>query len=200
MLKAGIACNWVADVEFIIQEAVRFSTILPWEIEDRWDALSELPHPTNKRQKIICGRKAIQRLWRIAEKFVETHPLGPRIDTSKVVDNLSYQIMNRFVAKAQTIDTSNVQSALASAVKRSATHCSDITHYIPCHIAEDREVGAFSIGPVAFAATDDVLEHINPYFEDYISSFQKNRDDRDAATKEGRYFVDAATAYFQNFG
>jgi hypothetical protein len=201
--KTDRSAQWVADIQFILDEVVRFLHKHPREYEDKRDFFADLPHPVHRGAKIICGHEADRRLWNMAEDYLTSHKMAGRIELAMVVENLSYQISSRFLKKGSTVNKGSVQAALDGAVKRAALKSKDITHFIPCTVvSDDDDPRAFSIGPVTFRRREDFLEQQAPAFERYIESFIEVRPTAsvDEAKDEGRSFVADATAYFDHFG
>jgi len=200
--KTDRAAQWAADIQFVLDEVMRFLHKHPREYDDKRDFFADLPHPIHRGAKIICGYEADRRLWDMAENFLATHKMAGRVELAMVVENLGYQISTRFLKKGNAVNTGTVQAALAAAVKRSASECKDITHFIPCTVVSDDDPRAFSVGPVIFRRREDFLQQRAPAFERYIESFIEVRPTAsvEEAKDEGRSFVADATAYFDHFG
>ena len=200
--KTDRSAQWVADIQFVLDEVMRFLHKHPREYEDKRDFFADLPHPVHRGAKIICGHEADRRLWGMAEDFLNTHKMAGRVELAMVVENLGYQVSTRFIKKGNVVDKGAVQAALDGAVKRAALKSMDITHFIPCTVVSDDNPRAFSIGPVTFRRREDFLEQQAPAFEHYIESFIEVRPtaSADEAKDEGRSFVADATAYFDHFG
>lgn len=200
--KTDRSAQWVSDIQFVLDEVVRFLGKNPRDYEDKWDIFADLPHPVHRGSKIICGRQAQRRLWKVAEDYLALDRMAGRVDLSSVAKNLGYQVSTRFLKKGNAVDKGTVQAALAAAVKRSASECVNITHFIPCTVVRDENPSIFSIGPVTFRRREDFLEQQAPAFERYIESFIEVRPtaSSEEAKDEGQSFVADATAYFGHFG
>lgn len=200
--KIDRATQWVTDITFVLDEVGRFLGKTPRDYEDKWDCWADLPHPVHRGSRIICGRLARRRLWKVAEDYLAPHRMAGRVELASVVENLGYQVSTRFLKNGNIVDKAAVQAGLAAAVKRSTSECVNITHFIPCTVVSDENPRIFSIGPVTFRRRADFLEQQAPAFEHYIESFIEVRPtaSADEAKDEGRSFVADTTAYFDHFG
>jgi len=139
-----------ADIDFVLQEVVRFSGLSFDELKllpD--DLLYMLPHPGGSGV-LICGQAAARRLCAMAERQIARSLYAGRLSANTVSDLLRTEITRRFLKNDQPIDARQADRAVSSAIRQAAGKLTNLTHVIPCHLMVDRKPDTFRIGPVTF--------------------------------------------------
>lgn len=145
------------DIRFIFSERARFA-----RMEREWFStkqcpealreafLWEIPHPTDKTNKLTVGREAIVRLEGLAATALRRAGIEQQVDLSTVRMPLGTILFRKFALEGRPIDTKNVDRALSEVAKLAARSIKSRTHFIPCHLMHAKEPPEFTVGPVRF--------------------------------------------------
>lgn len=148
--------DWVEDIKFVLSECVRFANLInrtkPEELAkliELEDWVAELPS-SDGREPILCGAKAFGRLRELAMAAESQSDASGTINNDTVFQTLLRLVNQRFVVEGRTVDATQVERAMAAAVREAKRDRTDLTHYLPCRLTYSTESTAFSIGPVRF--------------------------------------------------
>jgi hypothetical protein len=145
------------DIRFIFSERARFARMeqewfstkqCPEELREAF--LWEIPHPTDKTNKLTVGSEAIERLEGLAATALRRAGIEQQVDLSTVRMPLGTILFRKFALERRPIDTKNVDRALSEVAKLAARSIKARTHFIPCHLMRAKEPPEFTIGPVRF--------------------------------------------------
>jgi hypothetical protein len=147
----------VEDVQFILAECSRF-----WALQQEWFTthhapeelrdgfLWELPHPTDERAKIPCGRAGVGRVEDLARVAAQRAGIDRQVDILTVRTPLAKALVRRFILEKRPVNIQQVERSLSEACKRAKADLKTITHYIPCHLMLAERPEHFTIGPITF--------------------------------------------------
>ncbi len=160
--------DWVADVNFVLSECVRFQQevdrigLSAWlKNASRSDAMAHLPHPSGKGS-LLCGIEAIRRLEQLSNVAIRNSDALGTLTIDRVYQALRTLIVHRFIRDQRPLNVQQVQKALAAAVREAKRARYDATHFIPCRLASTSEPDQFSIGPVVFRSRAAFFARIRP--------------------------------------
>ena len=197
-------CSYKDDVEFVLSEVVRFSTIdvrelikLPFPEY----FVANLPSPDGGAA-LFCGMEAYNRLLHLTERSISVRKLTNRIDADEVFDHLRKGIVDRFILKDQEPTSSLVSSLIRSAIQSSEKSISPQTHLIPCHFGRTDTPDFFTIGPVTFKKRDALFQELDSALASYVTEDTVHKND--TRTKEERRehaqeILNEAMRYYESF-
>ncbi|WP_205481308.1 HEPN domain-containing protein [Sphingomonas arenae] len=147
----------VTDVEFIFGEVERFL-----ELEKQWFEtktapdelveafLWELPHPTDSKRRITCGRAAVERLDMLASLAAQRAGIRSQIEVRTMRDPLAKSLLRRFALEGRPIEIREVERSFSEAARIARRSLKTITHFVPCHLMVAESPDQFQIGPITF--------------------------------------------------
>ncbi len=186
----------VDDVDFILRECVRYLKLQKewFETKVAPGALREgylwgIPHPTDPKQKIPCGRAGIQRLEKLALVAAQRAGIDKQVSIVTVRTPLAKAIWRKFVLEGRALDSQQVERSMSEAARAAKKTLETITHYIPCHLMLANRPDNFSLGPIMFMR--------QPIFRQMIAS--SLRGNKQKYLRSYRFIHDA-TQYYKTFG
>jgi len=121
----------VSDVEFVLTEHARVNKLLSdtppieWKNLPRDELIGSLPHPSG-RGEMPCSGHAARRIWGLAEQALKQSDAVGTLETERVHQALKPILVERFIKEGRTIDTQQVEKALAAAVRQAKRERSDL--------------------------------------------------------------------------
>ncbi len=155
------------DIAFIFSERARmmrmeqewYSTkICPDELKNAF--LWEIPHPTDKSNKLTIGREAIKRLEELAAIALQRAGIDRQIELATIMMPLGKILLRKFSLEKRPLDTKNADRALSEVAKLATRSIKPRTHYLPCHLMHAEEPSEFTIGPVRFMNQKTFRSHV----------------------------------------
>ena len=164
---------WVADIEFVVSECVRFNELLARtprkEMSKRFsrpDFRAHLPSPTGQGH-MICGVEALRRIRNLAALALSQSEASGSIEPDKVYEALKRIIVQRFFTERRSLDPVQIERALAAAVREVKRLRADAVHFIPCRLMYAKDPRQFSVGPVTFREHALFDEEMAPRYAAY---------------------------------
>jgi hypothetical protein len=184
----------VEDVEFILQECIRFKKIIEvsklQELTNE-DFLITIHGPDQKSH--ICGRLASMRLDELTEKVSKRGGVLNRVEHAAVRKLLGELIFQRFVIELRPINTQQIDRMCSSVIKEAKHKCTKITHYLPCHLMSATDPETIHLGPVRFHNKSSFRRLL-------IKNLKKSRTNK--KSEDNRYtrkLMSEAIRYFRHF-
>ena len=155
------------DIHFIFTERARFMALeqkwfstkeFPEELREAF--LWEIPHPTDKTNKLTVGRQAIARLESLTATALRRAGIERQIDLLAMRMPLGTILFRKFVLEKRPLDTKNIDRALSEVAKLAQRSITSRTHFIPCHLMHSEEPSEFTIGPIRFMSQKAFRSHV----------------------------------------
>ncbi|MFT3809964.1 MAG: HEPN domain-containing protein [Micropepsaceae bacterium] len=185
--------DYAADFKFVLAKNAAYSHEERRKLPPIRAITTMLPHPSG-RGSMICHPDAHDRLYDMAEGALAKSKYAGRIEVSAAFEELKRITVERFYRDKREITQSEADKAVAAAVKASAKVCKTLTHYIPCHIGDDKGDFAFELGRVHFRRSDVVMSDMASKFVSYVESVEEKRQDI------SQKLASDARSYYESFG
>ena len=200
MTKHNPKTALVADAEFVLSECARLNDLIrQTKPGERGQLLSKdaflfsLPSPIGFGQ-IPCGRKALNRLHKIAIIALDQSDAAGKVEAEKVLQALKREFVYRFIKEKRSPNISQIERAMAASVKAAKRLCSDAVHFIPCRLMYDKGLGTFAIGPVMFKEYSLFEDYLKLYSEFYLEAADSPQQHDLCA-----HLLDDAKIYYDSF-
>ena len=188
--------KWVEDVEFIFDEIGRFQALerqwfethkAPEELKQGF--LWQLPHPTEPKRKVPCGRAGVERLDGLARVAAERAGIGNQLDALTIRPLLAKSLLRRFGIEGRSLEIQHVERAMSEAARAAKRSLHTITHYVPCHLMVAQSPNEFALGSVKFLSRKAFRRMIAKRL---WQSREQNR--------KSHQFLADVTRYYKSFG
>lgn len=188
--------NLINDIIYIFSECEIFTSKIKnneFKNIQNEDLFYEIPHPNHKNSKLICGKKAGEKLSNIAKNIAKNHKLEKRIKHSKLIEISSRVIVNRLLRDNHKLNDREIDRIISSTVKQAKKHCINITHFIPCHLMKTPDPLHLSLGSIKFHNRSSIRR----LFLEKLS--QRTKEKTAEQEKEARAFLCNAIRYYRKF-
>jgi hypothetical protein len=167
----------IADIEFVFTETARIQQQLKSDLRSisTDDHMFALPAPDGSSSRhLICGRKAGERLERLARGAASRAGITRRVAREAVVEAVADEIVRRFIRDGHELNSDEVDKGLSSAGKTARAHCRVQTHFLPCHLMFSKEPDRIEVGPVCFHRPRSFARRILPPARAYKATLKES--------------------------
>jgi hypothetical protein len=183
------------DVGFIFEECGRLINMVNegrFAEIPREDAFCDLPHPSHNwpNGKMLYSRAGFAKLEAIACVALERAKLRRLVAIEPARNTMAEILVRKFVREKRSIETKNIDRAMAEMARRVASTTSNLTHFVPCHLMLSQQPSSFQLGPVRFLDRGTFRKRL----ADIIKSNRSNE------IKLNRRVIFDAVRYFKTFG
>ncbi len=183
----------VEDVTFIIDEVRRLGAAPSGSLSEN-DAWFSLPHPGGVGS-MLCGRAAGRRLEDLAEEAGRRARLSRRVELETLRKILADILVERFFKEKRPVTRQQIDRLLASTAKAARAVCTDLRHFIPCHLMTTKDPEELSLGPVTFRRRAAFRRMVL----DQIRSRKTEDEETPAQRRHVRNLLHDAVRYYRNF-
>lgn len=166
----------VSDVAFIFGEITRFGA-LPWHelVTYRQSHQDETFATVGGRGRtVFCGRAAISRLEKLAERTLSVRSSGDRaLDTHAYMDALGSELVEEYVVRKQPVNERSVARTISRAKRDATAALVHGSYHIPCEIFSEKDPDRFVFGPIQFIRTTAFLAERDAQIRAYRSDSQR---------------------------
>lgn len=157
------------------------------------EPLMWLPHPSGNGH-LPCGREVYSCLRVMAERGLARSSYIGRVEAESVFRELKEIVVQRFLREKRELNTQEADRAVSAAVKKAATSCRTLTHFIPCHLGHAKNPESFSIGPVRFLQQRLFAKQLEGRIDQYRKRGQE------AENNNFELLASDAREYYDSFG
>ena len=168
--------DYAADFNFVLAKNAGYSHEERRKLPPIRAITTMLPHPSGQGS-MICHPDAYDRLYDMAEGALASSKHAGRMEVRAVFEELQRITVERFYRDRKEITQSSADKAVAASVRAASKACKTLTHYVPCHIGDDKGDFSFEIGRVRFRRSDAAMNDMASKFTVYVEGVEEKRQD-----------------------